>query len=124
MEWKFKFREDGILEVDTKGEFILSDFREMILQMTSDSRWVPGTNRLYDNRELKVKAIDNLAKYNSSEIQQEFKEKLGSGKLALLVRDIVDYASGLSYQEIVESKIESDIKIFRNYDEAIEWLKQ
>ena len=96
----------------------------MIIQITSDIRWIPGTNRLYDNRELNVKGIDNIAKYNSSEIQQKYEDKLGKGKLALLVKDIADYASGLSYQEIADGKVESDVKIFMDYDEAIEWLKQ
>ena len=124
MEWEFSFINDGIIKVKTKGDFSLDDFQKMIVQMFSDSRWVPGMNRLYDNRELNIKATDINTMYNIGMIQKVFEEKIGRGRLALLVKDVSDYGSGQLYQNVVNGRIESEVKIFISYDEAMEWVKQ
>ena len=124
MEWKFSFINDGIIKVKTKGDFSLDDFQKMIVQMLSYSRWVPGMNRLYDNRELNIKATDINTMYNIGMIQKNFEKKFGRGRLALLVKDFADYDSGRLYQNVVNGRIESEVKIFISYDEAMDWVKQ
>ena len=49
MQWKFSFRDDGILEIKAKGVFKLDDFRALVLEMISDSEWKPGLNKLFDS---------------------------------------------------------------------------
>lgn len=61
--------------------------------------------------------------YNIGKIQQEFAEEIGGGKLAILVQDAMDYGASVSYKNIVDKTIESRLKIFLNYDKAMEWLK-
>lgn len=124
MEWRFNFINDGIIEVKTKGVFSLEDFQKMIVQMSSDSRWMPGINRLYDNRELNIKATDINTMYNIGMIQKEFENKIGKGRLALLVKDIADYGSGQLYQNVVNGRIESEVNIFTSYEKAMEWVSE
>lgn len=123
MEWKFNFRDDGILETKAKGVFTIDDLRALVLQMISDSRWKPGINRLFNCIELDAKTIDINTMFNIGKIQQEFVEELGGGRLAILVKNTIDYGAGISYKDIVNEKIKSKVQIFLNYDKATEWLK-
>ena len=122
MEWKFFFRDDGICEIKVKGKFMLHDIRALIRQMISESEWKPGLNKLFDGTGLDDINLDLNDMYNIGKIQQEYEEEIGGGRLAILVKDTVDYGTGLSYKETVDEDIVSRVKIFLKYDQAIEWL--
>ena len=123
MNWKFDFMDNGILEIKVKGTFAIDEFRKLIQEMISDSRWKPGLNKLFNSKDLDVKILHTNTLYNIGKVQQEFEEEIGGGKLALFVQDAMDYGTGVSYKNIVDKEIESRVKIFLNYDKAIEWLK-
>ena len=124
MEWKFNFRNDGILEIKANGVFSFIDFKSMVRQMISDKKWKPGLKRLFNCRDLDVKTLDINTMFNIGKIQQEFKEEIGGGKLAILVKNTIDYGTGISYKDIVDNKIGSKVIIFLEFDKALEWLKE
>lgn len=47
MGWTFDFLDNGILEINVKGAFTIVDFRELIQQMISDSRWKPEIKQAF-----------------------------------------------------------------------------
>ena len=124
MEWKFNFGDDGVIETKVKGVFSLNDLKSLIQQMVSDNNWKPGLNRLFDCRDMDAKALDINTMFNIGKIQQEYKEKIGRGKLAILVKNAGDYGAGISYKDIVNDKAGSKVLVFLNYDKALEWLKE
>ena len=122
MEWKLNFRDDGILEIISRGRYSIEDLKIKIEQLISDPRWKPGMNTIADFREMDVN-ITLKDIYSTRKVHALYDNKLGEGKVAMILKTDLAFGIGRSYESISEGLVKARIKIFRNYEEGLEWIQ-
>jgi hypothetical protein len=111
------------IRVVTEGVFNLEDHLEMIKDITSREFWRPGTDVLFDHRNLNFGKSDFDLMRGASENHSENDEKIGDGKAAILMKSLSDFARGRQFELLSESKVSAKLHIFTDESQAIEWLK-
>ena len=116
---------DAIFEITTTGDAILQGYYDFTEAVLGHEEWKPGGLILLNHTKLNtgpltiddVQAIANIA--------GQYREQLGTAKVAIVVDRDLDYGMTRMWQVLVERHTTShdSAKIFRNRDEALAWLK-
>ena len=116
---------DAIFEVTTSGDAILQGYYNYTEAVLDHEEWKPGGLILLNHIELNtgtltiddVQAIANIA--------GQYRVQLGTAKVAIVVDRDLDYGMTRMWQALVERHTTpyDSVKIFRNRDEAVAWLK-
>ena len=125
MNWAIKYIENGsYIKISCGSFFSIREHVECFQKLFSSDFWKPGTNLLFDSRNLsfeqvtadKIRAIGNY--YHGISPQ------LGENKIALLVNTTVGYGLGRQYQIFAENQGPGEIRIFKDEQEAAAWLNE
>jgi hypothetical protein len=116
---------DAIFEVTTSGDAILQGYFDFTLAVLDHEEWKPGGLILLNHTELNTGplTIDDIQAI--ANISEQYSERLGKVKVAIVVDRDLDYGMTRMWQSLVESHTTShdSSEIFRNRDEAVAWLK-
>lgn len=123
MDWTVELSSpDGYAVVTTSGTFNAADHLRMIEDIVSRPGWRPGTDVLFDQRELSFDDADLRTMYQAGANHLLYDARIGGGKAAVLMRSLSDYGRGLQFERITEHRISATCCIFLDPAEAVDWL--
>ena len=116
---------DAIFEVATSGDAILQGYYDFTKAVLEHEEWIPGGLILLNHTKLNTGPLTIDDVQAIATISEQYREQLGTAKVAILVARDLDYGMTRMWQVFVESYTTSkdSVEIFRNRDEAVSWLK-
>ncbi len=123
MDWIAEFKKDkDFATVRTNGNFTLADHARMIEDIVSRDFWKPGTDILFDHRQLQFgfTTIGLMARASANHEKND--ERIGDGKAAILMKSIADFGRGRQFEMIAADKVSARLKIFLDEESAVKWL--
>jgi hypothetical protein len=123
MNWTIEnIADQHFVKVVTMGDFTARDHRQMTEDILSQKFWKPGTNVLFDHRNLNfgVTSVQLMKEIGSTHIEND--ALIGSGKAAVLMKSVPDFARGRQFEIITEGKISAKLQIFMDEKKALAWL--
>jgi len=84
----------------------------------------PNMNVLWDIREADLSSFNFAEVATIKELAGSFWGTAGKSKAALIVSRDVEYGLTRMYSTLLKNKTNSEVYIFRNYDEALAWIKK
>jgi hypothetical protein len=123
MKWKVEF-DQSLNYVRVSGIDIFDVNLQPVIYRDILSRrfWEPGTALLFDNRNVDFgqSGIERMRRASRNYIK--FARYFGTGKMALLMKSLVDFGRGRQFEMLSESKGGCRIRSFLLEEEALEWL--
>jgi hypothetical protein len=117
----FEVRPDGILEIRRTGELSSAQEDASLVLRDGDNRITPGMRVLVDSRKVVPADSCEVIKHLAA-VARATAADLDCGALALLVSSDVGYGMARMYMALTEVK-HPNTEVFRDYDEAVSWLK-
>ena len=115
MNWTIKhIKSDKFVKVTCKGIFSIEKLPECFKKLLACAFWKPGMNLLIDNQKLTLCQTDLEKMRTASNDYQQVSGQLGKGKMALLMKSVVNYGLGRQFQTLSEEKGQSDIQVFND----------
>src|SRR3712207_1854645 len=103
---------DGYAIVTTPGTVDGADPRRMIEDIVSRPGWRPGTDVLFDHRELSFDGTDLRAMYQAGANHLLNDARIGGGKAAILMRSLSDYGRGRQFELLMADRVSAMLCIF------------
>lgn len=123
MDWTVEISgTDPYTMVTTSGTFNVADHLRMIEDIVGRPAWRPGTDVLFDHRELSFDDADLRAMYQAGDNHLLHDERIGGGKAAILMRSLSDYGRGRQFELLTEHRISATCCVFLDPAEALDWL--
>jgi hypothetical protein len=123
MNWTIEnIQDEHFVRVVTEGDFSAADHKRMTENILSQKFWKPGTNVLFDHRNLNfgVTSVALMKEIASTHIKND--ARIGSGKAAILMKSLPDFVRGRQFEIITEGKILANLQIFQDEKKALAWL--
>jgi hypothetical protein len=123
MQWTVELRGAGeYAVVTTSGTFTVDDHLRMIEDIVSRPGWCPGTNVLFDHRDLTFGDAGLRAMDQAGANHLRYDARIGDGKAAVLVRSLSDFGRGRQFELLTDDLISARMCVFMDLDEAVGWL--
>lgn len=123
MRWKFEYIEnEDYVRITSEGVFSVREHAFWLNQLVTASFWQPGMKVLFDNRYFDFGDVRLADFRRASDDYGKLSPQLGRSKIALLMKSRLDYGFGRQFQMVSEEKGESDINVFDDEQQALEWL--
>lgn len=98
------------------------DFIALAAGILHHSNYKPNNNVLFDHRELIFKNVTIQDIEEIRHFHRENENKIGNGKSAIVVRSQSEWDDIWRHGE--KLKTENIVKVFDNFDSAINWIKE
>ncbi len=79
-------------------------------------------NVLFDHRNLNFGLTDISVFKRASSNHEQNDERIGDGKAAILMKSLSDFGRGRQFELVSEGKVSAKLRIFRDEQEAVNWL--
>jgi hypothetical protein len=123
MQWKVEIDErGGFVRARQWDEFSLDDQADFLTAIFTGPHWETGLGVLFDYRGLVMGSLDEGDLAVVRTIFQSSRQRLESSRLALLSDSDELFGLGEHFAEMLASKIESNVRVFRDEQAAIDWL--
>ena len=123
MKWKVELDEsDRFVRAWEWEEFSLDDQAAFLSDIFTGPHWKPGLGVLIDYRGLKVTTLDEADLTAIRVIFQSARRRLAESKIALLCDTDELFQLGTHFGELLASKLENRVVVFRDEKAAIDWL--
>ena len=123
MNWTIEYDKDRhFAKVNVEGVFNVSDHLRNIEELTLQEHWTPGLNILFDCINAN---FDNSSYQDVEDLAKNFIRNdlfVGCGKVALLMKSIVDFGKGRQFEMMTDEHICASVFIFFNEQQALRWL--
>jgi len=95
---------------------------DLIDTMLSHANWKPGTPRCYDisNMETGSLTVDDIRRIAG--FGGDRKDETGGGRVAVVVSRDLEFGLARMLTVYLSNLVESDYRVFRSRDEALDWL--
>ena len=121
--WTIEYvKSQNFVKVVAENDFSVEGHTEMIADLVSRDFWEPGANLFIDDRKVDFKGIKIDSVKEVSRGFSDFEKELGDGKTAILMNSLSDYTRGRQFELLTDDKVSTDIKVFRDEQEALSWL--
>ena len=115
---------DGFLfSITTEGEGDVKGIIAFLDDIIAHPEWQPGNHILLDHRELRIHNIDASGIEEVSAYFKSIADKLGNGKIALVMNRDVDFGIARAWENITEYDVDIEINVFRDLEKAMAWLE-
>lgn len=123
MSWKIEYvKERDFVWVVASGIYNIDDHIRMLKDLAARDFWTPGMNVLIDDSRLDFERI-NLEELREAALKRiELDAVIGDGKVAVLVKGIINFVRVRQYELITNGKIAAKISIFQDEEKALSWL--
>ena len=108
--------------IRTVGKASVRGFDKLLTELADSPGWKTGTCQLVDHRELVVDHLTSEDMHGIKQIVEKHGKKLGDGRCAFVVKDLVGFGLARMYELIGGGNIHVEINIFYTIDEAVDWL--
>lgn len=123
MEWKVELDRSGLfMRAWEWNDFTLDDEAQFLSDIFTARDWRPGLGVLIDYRGLKVTELTDADLAAIRVIFQSARRRLAESRLALLCNTDELFQLGTHFCELLASKLENRLVVFRNEDAAVSWL--
>lgn len=123
MFWLVEFICAGhYVRITSAGKFTLKDHLRMIEDIVLKDFWKPGISVLFDNRNLEFDGDGAEMMRAARDNHLKYDDRVGDGKIALLMKSTPDYIRGRQYELLAEGKVSAKVRVFKYENEAIRWL--
>lgn len=123
MNWTvYKIEEQPFIKVVTGGDFNLADHLKMIEDIISRDFWRPGTDVIFDNRNLEFGSTDLSVIKGLFSNHESNDERIGNGKAAMLMKSLADFGRARQLELISEGRVSAQLRVFLDEKEAVKWL--
>ena len=123
MHWTVeRDREHGFLVVRTAGKFDPARHREMVEDIVSQAFWRPGTDVLFDHRQLDFgdSGIEQMRAAESN--HAAYDQRIGAGRAALLMGGMASFGLGRQFTLLAEDAVSARMRVFTDEQAAVQWL--
>lgn len=123
MRWTIVYvKEHDFVRVGTKGIYNIDDHIRMLEDVVTRDFWKSDMNLLINASELDFSdtRLEQLRAVSVKRI--ELDALIGSGKTAIVMNSITDFARARQYELLTSGKVAAKIDVFKNEDKALEWL--
>lgn len=111
----------GVVITTATGVLTDDDLLQHKERLTVEPRWKPGMRELSDIRRIERLEVTALGVKSLVSHDERSADRLRSFRLAIVTADEVVFGMGRMYQMMTERNV-PHVRIFRDMDEAIEWL--
>ena len=123
MEWKVELDEGGrFVRAWEWDEFSLDDQAQFLSDIFTGPHWKPGLGVLIDYRGLKVTTLEEADLSAIRVMFQSARRRLAESKIALLCDTDELFQLGTHFGELLASKLENRVVVFRDEKAAVDWL--
>jgi hypothetical protein len=123
MEWTIeRVPGEAYLVVRTRGEFSIQDHLRMTEDILAQPFWVPGTDVLFDHREVEFGDIGFAEMTAARSAHAAHDAEIGSGKSAMLMGSQRDFGLGRQFELLTEEFVAAKLRVFLDEAEARVWL--
>ncbi|MEO8041070.1 MAG: hypothetical protein ABI646_00550 [Acidobacteriota bacterium] len=123
MKWRVEMDEAGrFVHAWEWDEFSLDDQAQFLSDIFTGPHWRPGLGVLIDYRGLKVTELTEADLSAIRVIFQSARKRLAESKLALMCDTDDLFELGTHFKELLASKLENRVVVFRDENAAIDWL--
>jgi hypothetical protein len=105
------------------GPLAAKDVLEALRGVYSSPEFEPDTNVLWDVRDASVLSMSSSDVQEVSELVAKHWGTGGTSRAALVVSKDFEFGLMKMYQVYLESRISTEVRVFRDIDEALEWVK-
>ncbi len=125
MKWLLGFHAGKNLVTATMdGSFRIDHFRGLFHEILRHPDWRTGMNMLLDYRNVDFSDVAYPEVEQSSTIHKKADERVGDGRIALLMNYPLGFGIGRMYKSMTEHGISASIGVFRDSDDANSWLNE
>ena len=123
MNWTVEYiKPQNFVKIKTEGIYTPSDQIKMIEDTVSQKFWKPDLNLLVDHRNAEFTGTDIAFIKEASKNFEKYKNRIGGGKIAILMKSLTDYARGRQFELLTGSKVKSKFNVFMDEEKAVNWL--
>jgi hypothetical protein len=122
---KFEINFDPLPEyvlIRTAGKASVHGFDDLLTALVGSPGWESGTSQLVDHRKLIVTPLTAEDMQEIQQIVEKHRQKLGDGRCAFVVKDLLGFGLARMYELIGGGDIHFEVNVFYTMDEAVEWL--
>ena len=123
MEYSLVY-DDGLFIGETSGDAVVETFGDLMDAMLDHDEWKPGASWLHDHTNLNADPLTAENVQGIADLCKERRERIGSGKCAIVVTADLEYGLGRMWATYVEDKWEAVTGVFRSRDEAMAWFSE
>jgi hypothetical protein len=121
MPFDFQYNPDNeFLVVTLQGKFPPEEFEEAMQRITHSGDFPPDVSILWDGRGVQMPTAAAWYEIALLDIRRRYPER-GTSKLAILVTGNLAFGMSRMY-ETLSGSLPQHIRVFRDYDKAVEWL--
>ncbi len=113
----------GVRMHKVAGEVTVSDILAELKQVYSKPDFDSTLNVLWDLRQARLVSTSSMEVDELSRFVADHWGKPGGSRGALVVSRDFEFGLTRMYEVFLESKTPNDVTVFRDYDEALEWIK-
>jgi hypothetical protein len=114
--------EGPFVVVRTSGEFSPDDHRRMVEDVVNRPFWTPGRDTLFVHSDLVLDGQAFPAMSRAAETHRRFDEEIGTGRSAIVMPNPAMFGVGRMFEEVTGDAISARLRIFREEEQAREWL--
>jgi hypothetical protein len=117
--------EDGLLfTIVTEGDGDVAGIIAFLKDIISHPQWKPGKRILLDHRRLNIEEITLSGVEDVSFYFISISDQLGDGKIALVMNRDIDFGIARAWESVTNLDVDIKIHVFRELEEARDWLKE
>ena len=124
MKHTLEINENGFFTVKTEGDGDVGGIIAFLKDIVSHPQWKPGNKILLDHRALSIDAITRSGIEHVSAFFKTIGDKLGNGKIALVMNRDIDFGIARAWENITEYDVDIKIYVFRELEKATSWLNE
>jgi len=125
MDWIADYSyEKGFAIVTTSGEFKIEDHARLVEDLTSKDFWKPGTNVLFDHRNLEFCHTTMSLMQEAAENHKSKDDLIGDGKAAILMKSVVDFGRGRQFELLASDRVSARLRVFLDEKTALDWISE
>ena len=97
---------------------------EKLEKFYKSSNYDPKMNSLWDLRDADFSSVTSKQVHSAMEMVKKNWSQEGTVRAALLVSKDLDYGLSRMYAILMDGATSGKVMVFRNYDEAVKWIKE
>jgi len=105
------------------GKIVFDKLMDELKKIYSKPDFNPEMNTLWDLRDADVSSFPSEQVQHIQSFVSQYWGKSGKSQSALIVSEDVAYGLSRMYEIMSEGKTASKIMVFRDYEEALKWVK-
>ena len=115
--------ECNYVQVVSSGHIDVQGISDVLGAVLSSEVWEPGMSLLTDYTESSTVDLNSELVGEISYLVKEQKEKLGTGKMAIIMASELDFGYARMFQLLTEDHIDKEVNVYRDRESAIKWIE-